>query len=254
MKSMMKIKGYAISLLERDKTMADRRITLGQLLSTTPNIPVKIKTSASRWVYAYYNDENLTKRLTKESNRFIQDMQQRLLARVEQYNSLDETLKAKLDKISKMKDLPKPKREMLKQKALSKYNKDKDLLPKVIDNQKDKIKAYKPYLDRKVRRVWNLPKMTPYESPKTLYIEITGKEIGEYDDMHDYARKNHLPLNKDDSFWRNNISKEKQKYTERKKQIVFVKPKRNVRYTLKRDSEGNALGLVEIKPTRKGRR
>ena len=61
-------------------------------------------------------------------------------------------------------------------------------------------------------------------------------------------------LNKEDSFWKNNISKEKQRHTERKKQIVFVKPKRNVRYTLKRDSEGNALGLVEIKPTRKGKR
>lgn len=228
--------------------------TLRQLLKRTPNIPVKIKTSASRWIYAYYNDENLATRLTKESEIFIQDMQQRLFTRVTQYEQLDTNLKERLANIQSIRTIPKPKKELLKQKVIAKYNKDKEMLPKVIENQKARITAYKPYLDRKVKRVWNLPKMTPYESSKTLYIEISGKEIGEYDDMHDYARKHHLPLNKEDSFWKNNISKEKQKHTERKKQIVFVKPKRNVRYTLKRDSEGNALGLVEIKPTRKGRR
>ena len=226
----------------------DNRTTLGKLLKTTPNIPVKIKTSASRWLYAYYNDENLITRLNNESNKFIQEMQQRLLERVNQYNSLDKRLKERIANIKALKGTPKTKKEILIKKAYTKYNKDKETLPKVIDNQKAKITAYKPYLDRKVRKVWNLPRNTPYESNKTLYVEITGKEIGEYDDIHDYARKHHLVLKKEDSFWKNTIDKEKQKYTERKKQIVFVKPKKNVRYALKRDSEGNPLGLVELKP------
>lgn len=227
--------------------------TLRELLKETPNIPIKIKTISSRWIYAYYNDNSVCHRLAKESSDFIQSMQHRLLARVEQYNSLDRILKRKLFEIKHSKTCNQEEKAERTKKARDKYNKDKELLPKVIENQKDKIKSYIPYLDRKVKRVWTLPCMKTYENPKTLYIEIVGKEIGNYDDIHDYAQQKGLPLRKDEYYWGKALEHRKKDKENKQKELTMVKVQKGVQYKVVRDENGVAQGLVEIKPTRKGK-
>lgn len=243
----MKKKHIVLLLVWKWRMKMDKKTTLRELLKSTPNIPVKIKTTGSRWLYAYYNDDKVERRINKENEIFIKEMNDRLLKRVIQYDTLDQTLQKKLEMIKALKGKSKVYKETLRQKAIAKYQKDKETLPRVIENQRAKIKAYTPYLDRKVKRVWNVANMTPYESKDTLYIEISGNDIGQYDDIHDYAYQHRLKLRDSDMFWKNNLSKRKnRKSGDSKFDIPLVSPKKHSKYMVKRDSDGKALGLVEI--------
>ena len=227
--------------------------TLRELLQNTPNIPIKLKTCSSRWVYAYYNDENAFTRINKESNKIIKGWQDKLFMRVSYYDNLDDLLKRKLELIKHSKKINPKDKERQKDKAIKKYLTEKETLPIKIESQKAKIQAFVPYLDRKVKRVWNLPCMGIYENPNTLYIEISGREIGEYDDIHEYAKRHHLQLRKEDSFWRKNLSKKPKPQIETK-QLKMVKPTKKTRFRTIRNVDGHIIGLQEISEQMKRRK
>ena len=174
-------------------------MTLERLLDDTPNgTPLKIGANTC-FIYCYYNDSHTKERLIKEDNKYIQELQRRLLKKTSEYYDLDDKLKRNKGKIRRSK---RPKENKEKEiKALEKrVEKARDTLPKSIENLKKKINAYVPILNRQVVDTYKL-NMPVYENPNTLYIWIKGNEKGDYTDINDYARAKQLPIKKGDDKW-----------------------------------------------------
>ena len=218
-------------------------MTLNDRLDKIPyDTPIKVGCS-SAFFYCYYNDMFTKLRIQKESNRYHSDLKRLLLKRKEELDSLEERRKKAIDRVLEGKKGRKEKQVKIDE-INKKYDKDISTLPKVVENLQNKVNNFKPFLERNIKREYKL-NMPTYENPKTIYLVVSGKEQGDYDDIETYAKKKHLPLKKEDKHW-DKLLKARTKIKEKSERTKnFVKLKNGVVYKVVRNEDGDAIGLVE---------
>lgn len=221
-----------------------RKLTLRQVLDRLPSDYIVKVGCGSGFFYCYYNDKLAKTRIEKESNSFTYDYKRFLLKRAVELDTLEKRTKASITRINKLRKMS------AKQKAQEialineQYEKDKETLPKVIENLKKRINSFTPLLDRKIANAYQL-NMGTYQKENTIYLILTGSGIGRYNDYDEYAKANHLPIKKEDNKWAEILKQRKMPKPKANKSKNLVKKKNNTLYKVLWDNDGQALGLVE---------
>ena len=224
-------------------------MTLKDRLEKIPyDTPIKVG-CGSAFFYCYYNDMFTNQRIDKESNRYHNDLKRLLLKRKTELDTLEDRREKAIDRVLEGKKSRKEKQVKIDE-INKKYDKDKMTLPKVVGNLQDKVNNFKPFLERNIRREYQL-NLPTYENPKTIYLVVSGREQADYDDIETYAKKKHLPLKKEDKHWCKILKARNQPKEKSERTKNFVKLKNGVLYKVVRDENENAIGLVEKKGKKK---
>ena len=224
-------------------------MTLKDRLEKIPyDTPIKVG-CGSAFFYCYYNDMFTNQRIDKESNRYHNDLKRLLLKRKTELDTLEDRREKAIDRVLEGKKSRKEKQVKIDE-INKKYDKDKMTLPKVVGNLQDKVNNFKPFLERNIRREYQL-NLPTYENPKTIYLVVSGREQADYDDIETYSKKKHLPLKKEDKHWCKILKARNQPKEKGERTKNFVKLKNGVLYKVVRDENENAIGLVERKRRKK---
>lgn len=231
--------------MNKELLKAIRKMTLEQVLDKLPSDYIVKVGCNSAFFYCYYNDKNAKARINEQSLKQIEFYQKILDNRINAYKTLDSRYAHNVKKVKTSKALKKEEKEKKIAELTKIYEKGKITYPKAIEKAQHRLDSYLPFLKRKVVNAYQL-NMPTYESDKTLYLVIQGNDVGQYNDYDEYAKANHLPLNKEDNKWGKILEHRKHK-PKMPSAKTFVKPKKKAQYKVVWDENGQALGLVEKK-------